>query len=57
MDVGIYPINLTWLGDEPHDYVGGLLAGVLVSELCNIMIAVQPHAVPRKAILAEWADE
>ena len=51
MDVGIYPVNLTWLGDKPQDCVGGLLASVLVSELCRVTTAAQAHVVPRKAIL------
>ena len=45
MDVGIYPVNLTWLGDGPQDYVGGLLVGVSVSELHSVTVAVQAHAV------------
>ena len=34
-----------------------LLVGFLVSELHNITAAAQPHAVPRKARLAQWAEE
>ena len=46
-----------WLGDEPQDCVGGLLAGVLVIESHSIVEAAQAHVAPRKARSAQWAEE
>ena len=57
MKVNTYLVNLTWLKDEPQDCVGGMLEGVLVSELRSIVVAAQPHTVPRKARLARWVEE
>ena len=34
-----------------------LLAGVLVSELRSVAVAMQAHTVPLKAKLAGWAEE
>ena len=52
MEIGIHPVELTWLRNKPQEFVGGLLAGVLVSDLCSVTVAAQPHPVPHKVILA-----